>query len=191
MKLTNNSCFLEDISKSNILDGNNIRNFRFKAPEIIKNEKANEKCDLWSLGEVIYVLAFHEYLFSKNKDEKLKQIKNIKNHLKKSTDNPELDDLIRGLLVEDPNKRLTWEQYFKHPFIRQKENVRNYYELEKEIAKTKFAKIYRAKSKKKNELRAIKIYDIIEIKKWFKRNIFKNATEEDLKPYINGFNNLL
>ena len=89
-------------------------------------------------------MAFHNYLFDGDKDEKLKQIKNINNHLQKKTDNPQLDDLIRKLLVEDPEKRLTWDQYFKHPFIRQKENVRNYYEVEKtNIGKSRFALIYK------------------------------------------------
>ena len=190
LKLTNDSCLLEDISSKMQLYRR--RELHFIAPEIIKKEteKINEKCDLWSLGELIYSLAFHNYLFDEDKDEKLKQIKNINNHLQKKTDNPQLDDLIRKLLVEDPEKRLTWDQYFKHPFIRQKENVRNYYEVEKtNIGKSRFALIYKAKHKESNELRAIKIYDINKIRTEFKRKKYRDATEEDLKPYINGFNN--
>ena len=187
LKLTNDSCFLEDLSKNNMPYNNEPY---FKAPEILKKEKIDEKCDLWSLGEIIYVLAFGEYLFSEYEDKKLKQIKNIKNHLNNRTDNSDLDDLIRKLLVEDPKKRLTWDQYFKHPFIRQKGDVKNYYEIEKnKIGQSRFAKIYKAKSKVTNELRAIKIYDIDRIRTEFKRKNFRDATEEDLKPYINGFNN--
>ena len=35
----------------------------------------------------------------------------------KSTENAQLDDLIRGLLIKDPRERLTWEEYFNHPFF--------------------------------------------------------------------------
>ena len=36
--------------------------------------------------------------------------------LKKSGNN-NFDDLISRLLEADPNKRISWEEYFKHPFF--------------------------------------------------------------------------
>ena len=37
----------------------------------------------------------------------------------KSTDNKLLDDLICGLLIKDPRERISWEEYFNHPFFKQ------------------------------------------------------------------------
>ena len=35
----------------------------------------------------------------------------------KKTENIDLDNLIRELLTVDPNKRLSWKEYFNHPFF--------------------------------------------------------------------------
>ena len=40
----------------------------------------------------------------------------------KETDNKELDDLIKKLLEKDPSKRLTWDEYFNHPFFGANQN---------------------------------------------------------------------
>ena len=39
--------------------------------------------------------------------------------IKKIEEDLLLDDLIRKLLVADPNKRITWNEYFEHPFFKQ------------------------------------------------------------------------
>ena len=33
-------------------------------------------------------------------------------------DNKILDDLVRRLIVVEPEKRINWEDYFNHPFFR-------------------------------------------------------------------------
>ena len=38
-------------------------------------------------------------------------------------EDPKLRDLINKLLVEDPDKRLSWEEYFNHPFFAKDETV--------------------------------------------------------------------
>ena len=90
------------------------------APEIMERLDINNKCDLWSIGIIIYKLFFKEYPY-KGMTE-LAIIRNIKtsgqNCLKKSNDN-KLDNLIRRLLVPDPKSRMTWEEYFNHPFFNQ------------------------------------------------------------------------
>ena len=89
------------------------------APEIIKEEDYDNKCDLWSLGVIIYQLCFKQYPYdAKNKYGILNQINELKqNHFKK-TNNQHLDDLISRLLNPDGEKRISWDQYFDHPFFK-------------------------------------------------------------------------
>ena len=90
-----------------------------EAPEIMKNEKYNDKCDLWSLGVIIYMLFFKKPPFLGQNEIAL--LNNIKIGLKKplkTTNNELLDDLLSKLLKADPKKRISWKQYFNHPFCK-------------------------------------------------------------------------
>ena len=118
LKLTNDSGSLKDIPKNKItyLHGD----LNFMAPEILKRENYNEECDLWSLGVLIYVLSFRKHPFvGDSESEILENIRNEQKNIEKSN-NPYLDDLIEKLLVEDSHKRLTWNEYFNHPFFKGK-----------------------------------------------------------------------
>ena len=87
------------------------------APEILKGEKYDNKCDLWSIGIIIYQLFFKKTPFQGMTD--LALLNNIKNNkIIKKTNNKELDDLLSKLLKEEPKKRMTWEEYFQHPFCK-------------------------------------------------------------------------
>ena len=191
LKLTDDSGIIKNLS-GNIHSGKITRNIIFKAPEILKRQEYNEECDLWSLGIIIYVLAFKENPFNgDNESEVLKQIEIFEKNFKRRTDNPDLDDLLRKLLVIDPKKRITWNQYFNHPFIvkRYLGDFRNYYDLENKLGETSLANVYKAKSKGTNEFRAIKIFDKIKIRNELKRIKYREPTEEELKPYIDSFSN--
>ena len=83
----------------------------FMAPEILKSEIYVRKCDLWSLGVIIYLCLFIEFPIREEDHDLI-----IKEPLKTSG-NALLDDLIRKLLVKNPDNRITWEQYFEHPFF--------------------------------------------------------------------------
>ncbi len=89
------------------------------APEVLKDEPYNNKCDLWSLGVIIYQLCFKELPYKGENSYALSNV--IKNkgqkHFKK-TDDPNLNDLIRKLLVANPSKRLNWKEYFEHPYFK-------------------------------------------------------------------------
>ena len=88
------------------------------APEIIKGEKYDNKCDLWSIGIIIYQLSFKEYPYKGETGVSLlSKIKNMKQKHFKKTDDSKLDDLIRKLLIPQPSKRLSWKEYFEHPFF--------------------------------------------------------------------------
>ena len=93
----------------------------YMAPEVIdlkKRDNYDYKCDLWSLGIIIYELFFGEVPYKGIYEEiMLGQINLLgKRKLKKTNDN-NLDDLINGLLEKDPNKRMSWDEYLKHPFF--------------------------------------------------------------------------
>ena len=90
----------------------------YMSPEILKREKYNYKCDLWSLGVIIYRLKFVKSPFSGQSETALiSNINNFNNKSLKKTGNEELDDLIKKLLEKDYEKRLSWEEYFDHPFF--------------------------------------------------------------------------
>ena len=162
----------------------------FNAPELLKGDKnvTNiEKCDLWSIGVIIYVLCFKEYPYKGSTEEAiLDKIKKFGQKKFKKSGNSILDDLISKLLIEDPEKRIGWEDYFNHSFF----NLRNYYKIDnKSIGISGYATIYKAKEIKTGELRAIKIFDINRIKEDFKAINFREPTDEEMKPYIDSFYN--
>ena len=116
LKLTNDSILIKGLPK--IQSSNEISPFlNYTAPEILSDKYFDEKSDLWSLGVIIYILLFQKYPFDGETDEDLlEQINNNENNLKETIDK-NLNDLIKKLLVKDPKNRLTWNEYFKHPFF--------------------------------------------------------------------------
>jgi surface protein len=84
----------------------------YMAPEIIKDGKYNQECDLWSLGVIIHVLFFRS--FPKVDGDKVTI---------NSTGNSDLDNLLKNLLVVNPQERITWNNYFNHSFF--KNNIKS------------------------------------------------------------------
>ena len=98
-----------------------VGTINFMAPEILEGKIYNNECDLWSLGVITYKLYFKSYPYMGESEIALKN--QIKKHGKKilsSSGNKNFDDLVRGLLTSIPDERLTWEQYFNHPFFKNK-----------------------------------------------------------------------
>ena len=93
------------------------------APEILNDEKYDNKCDLWSLGIIIYQLYTKKFPYMGTVEKAiLNQIKqkglSVLNAIDPKDKN--LKDLLSKLLVSNPDKRISWEDYFKHPFFREK-----------------------------------------------------------------------
>ena len=189
LKLIDDSILLKDLVNKNKYSELNGKPIYF-APEVLNGDEYDEKCDLWSLGILIFELYFKELPFNGETDmEVLNNINDNYNKFKeklKEGKDPILNDLILKLMNPDVKKRYNWEQYFDHPFFRKKEKSEKFYELIKCIGTTKFAKIYSAKEIETNNLRAVKIYDKNKIRKEIK-NLKKELTDEEMKPYIDGF----
>ena len=90
------------------------------APEVLKSEY-NEKCDLWSIGVILYILLSGKPPFDGNDDKEIvnsvrigtysltgSEWKNISNDAK---------DLIKKMLTYDPAQRITADASLSHPWI--------------------------------------------------------------------------
>ena len=82
---------------------------KYMAPEL-ENFKYNDKCDLWSLGVILYELYTNEYIFDSDISKKNGKIV-------KETDNENINKLIRKLIQVDIKKRIEWEEYFNDDFF--------------------------------------------------------------------------
>ena len=79
----------------------------YMAPEIYNKKYNPIKCDLWAIGVIIYQLKFNEISPSF-----------YGGIIPERFNNKLLDDLVRRLIVVDPNRRIGWNDYFNHPFFK-------------------------------------------------------------------------
>ena len=86
------------------------------APEILMNRAYTSKADLWSIGIIIYHLLFKDLPF-KGRNEVMILQNILHNNIPRNPTDQLLNDLIHRLLVVDPKKRITWKDYFAHPFF--------------------------------------------------------------------------
>ncbi|KAL7712733.1 putative serine/threonine kinase 3 [Entamoeba marina] len=91
-----------------------LANQFYTAPELYLN-KTFDNSDIWSVGMLIYVLFTSKFPFvpSKLYESLSKQVKiDLSSILDKS-----LVDLLSRMLIYDPIKRMSWDDFFIHPFI--------------------------------------------------------------------------
>ena len=82
----------------------------YMAPEV-ESLKYNNKCDLWSLGIILYELYTNKYIFDSDESRK-------KGKIIKETDNEIINELIRKLININIEKRIEWEDYFNEEFLK-------------------------------------------------------------------------
>ncbi len=89
----------------------------YMAPEIINKQDYDIKSDLWSVGVILYEMAYGHVPF--NVSTFLELIKRINNkeiefENKKIKISEDCLMLMKSLLTKDPNKRISWEEFFNH-----------------------------------------------------------------------------
>lgn len=95
----------------------------YLAPEIIKEKRYTIYSDLWSIGVIIYQLFYHTTPFKQPKNI-LELIRNLdvmkisfNNKDNKNLISSDAKDLMVNLLSIDPSKRITWGNFFEHPWF--------------------------------------------------------------------------
>jgi serine/threonine protein kinase len=117
---------LSDFGFSKIMD-EDITNTKLgtpatMAPEILQCKPYNKKADLWSIGVITYQLVFKRMPFQASSErELLKTILNS-NEINVKHNEYELSEcfmeLLKCLLQKNPQKRISFEEYFKHSFFK-------------------------------------------------------------------------
>lgn len=93
------------------------------APEILLKHSYSPLADLWSIGVILYECIFGRAPYSsKSLDELLQKIK-IKQKIiiaHSTAISPECRDIMTRLLVHEPDQRITFQEFFDHPFLNAK-----------------------------------------------------------------------
>lgn len=94
----------------------------FASPQILMNNKYTLKADLYSIGVVLFVMAFGRYPFTAEPDTFWKAMQShappaIPESAQNDPKYAQLVDLIKGLIVYDEEHRMSVDQYFAHPFF--------------------------------------------------------------------------
>ncbi|CAL0306035.1 unnamed protein product [Lupinus luteus] len=97
----------------------------YMAPEIMQLQKYDAKADLWSVGAILFQLVTGKTPFTGNNQIQLLQNIMKSTELQFPSDNQSLSteckDLCQKLLRRNPVERLTFEEFFNHPFLSQKQ----------------------------------------------------------------------
>ena len=97
----------------------------YMAPEMIYGNFVKAS-DIWSIGVIMYIMVTGKQPFwGKNKDEVLNKVKNGRYDIKSlyySKCSNSVKDLIKKMLVTEPEKRMTIEACLEHSWFKQFEN---------------------------------------------------------------------
>ena len=90
----------------------------YMAPEIIEKQEYCTSSDLWSVGMILYEMVYGHtpYYDACNLLDLIKKIKNRPILYAKQVSS-ECNNLLQGLLQKDPDKRISWETFFNHPWL--------------------------------------------------------------------------
>ena len=92
-------------------------------PEGLKGEEMDMKYDVWSVGILIYFMVLRKYPFEGKRDMV------ILNQIEKGvnmdiSDDADLNDLLKKTLQIDVSKRISWNDFFNHRFLKKEFNLK-------------------------------------------------------------------
>ena len=91
----------------------------YMAPEILRHHKYDAKADLWSVGTILYEMMVGTPPFTGSSP--LELLRNIERSTLKCpqqiSDHPDLVDLLTKLLRKNPIERISFREFFAHPFF--------------------------------------------------------------------------
>lgn len=95
----------------------------YMAPEIILDQKYGNGVDLWSFGVIMYEMLYGINPFpAKSLGELIRRHQHPELKIRDGP-SPEAQNLIRGLLQTNPEKRISWDEFYAHPWFA--ESVKN------------------------------------------------------------------
>ena len=148
--IENNSISNEDYSWIKIIDFGTAKIFKktiikgddivgtlyYIAPEVFSSnyDKYDEKSDIWSVGIILYKALTKKYPFIGLSDEETVQsiLENDYNHTLLEDYSDELKDLIKNLLMKDPNKRPSATEALNHIWFKKFNGRRLFTDFKKE-----------------------------------------------------------
>lgn len=92
----------------------------YMAPEMICSKHYDARVDLWSVGVILYEALFGRAPFASRSfselEEKIRSNQSIELPTRPRV-SPECRDLLQRLLIRDPDQRISFPDFFKHPFV--------------------------------------------------------------------------
>lgn len=110
--------FLQDGTMAATLCGSPM----YMAPEVIMSLQYDGKADLWSLGTIVFQCLTGKAPFQAPTPQALKQFYEKNSRLSPRlppTTSPEMAHLLNHLLKRDAASRITFEDFFNHPFLQE------------------------------------------------------------------------
>ena len=112
--------FSKELNNYNFAANTHLGTPATMAPEIIMNYPYNEKSDLWSVGVMMYQLYYKQVPYEGNTEQEI--LSKINGNVPfNMPEDEKFADLINRLLVVNVQNRISWDQYFVHPFFTGKE----------------------------------------------------------------------
>ncbi len=161
------------------------------APEVLTGDEIDKdlemKSDIWSVGVLIYFLIKGSYPFNGKRDIVI--LREIDNGIDLNiSDDKDLNDLLKKTLEKDINKRISWNEFFKHEFLKKKFNETKKGKNNSEKFKKEKEEILKIKNEinniKKTNINTIRDYSII-IKKFGKDEDLGNQFKDNIFTPIN------
>ena len=87
------------------------------SPEIMIGNEINCKSDIWSLGILIYYMINYKYPYQGITEAAIYN-EICSNKKLDIINDKDLNDLVNKMLIVDLKDRISWDDYFKHPFFK-------------------------------------------------------------------------